>query len=229
MYAPVEAVLALPVPPQLASWDAASAPSQRKLLAYLEEGERLLLPALSNTPEPLGLALHVGLPAHVDVLHERDLDNYLLPLARHLERTSGRTLTTVTGSKKHADTSYVGVGRATPAVAPAMGSLPPVRTTASAESAAYKQQIRDALTGTTPLPAGPVSLDITFRVGPTRSWLNLWKPTIDALGKLLGESRTDRSWHPRDGRIVHLALHRQLDTSLGHTVELLFAASPAED
>ncbi len=48
-----------------------------------------------------------------------------------------------------------------------------VETTASTDGAAYKQGVARQLRGVTPL-------------GPGRNRTNLWKPTIDALGQLLG-------------------------------------------
>jgi hypothetical protein len=225
LFTAVQADLALPVAPQLASWDAADTVSRRRLTAYLQEAERLLAPVIDATADPLGLHLDIGLPADVDILHERDLDNYLLPLARHLARVSGRTFTSVTGVKRHTSTSYIGVGQATPAPHLPPLALHNVRTTASAETTAYKEQIRDTLAESSTLPAGPVTMDIVFSVGPTRSWVNLWKPTIDALGRLLGDGGSGRPWNPQDGRIVRLGLHRHADVTLGHNVELLIAAA----
>ena len=46
-----------------------------------------------------------------------------------------------------------------------------------------------------PVPTGtPMSVVIGFRCGPGRNWLNLWKPTIDALGPLgpLGQRQRPR-------------------------------------
>jgi len=39
-------------------------------------------------------------------------------------------------------------------------------------------------------------------------WLNLWKPAIDVLDGLLGQTVSGQSWHPRDGRIVEPGLHQ---------------------
>src|SRR3546814_6379419 len=47
---------------------------------------------------------------------------------------------------------------------------------------------------------GPVQLQLGYVVGPQRNWTSLWKPTIDALDPLLGRTREDRDWHPKDGR-----------------------------
>lgn len=224
-FAAVEAALVLPVQPRLASWDAASHPDQQRLAAYLAPVSELLGPAAAAAPDPLGLRLEVGLRPEVDLLHERDLDNYLLPLARHLALVTGRTLATVSGSKSHSDVSRVGVGPAVRAEpSPNMWTFRG-STNASAQSSLYKEQVRDMLREAEQLPPGPVRLDIAFTVGPARSWLNLWKPTIDALAPLLGAG--EREWHPQDGRITELRLHRHLDQSLGHGVHLRIAAGCA--
>lgn len=227
LYAPVPAPIALPVPPQLASWDAASSPSQTRLKTYLVAAEQLVRPHIDSSPDPLGVHLSVGLPDAVPLLCERDLDNYLLPLAQHLTRSTGRTFASATASKQHRPDSRIGVGQAH-ASDVALNTLQfRVRTTASAETSRFKEQISSGLAEAPPLPTGPVRLDIVFTVGATRSWLNLWKPSIDALGRLLGESAGSRPWNPEDGRIIRLGLHRQQDDSLGHDVELLITATTA--
>jgi hypothetical protein len=50
--------------------------------------------------------------------------------------------------------------------------------------------------------------------------MNLWKPTIDSLGPLLGETRGTRRWNPLDGRIVELSLHGAVDGHAGNTVSI---------
>jgi hypothetical protein len=68
-----------------------------------------------------------------------------------------------------------------------------------------------------------VHLQLAFVVGPKRNWPNLWKPTFDALDPLLGRTGPDRDWHPRDGRIVDLGLHVDVDPSLGNDVAAMSA------
>jgi hypothetical protein len=63
-------------------------------------------------------------------------------------------------------------------------------------------------------------------VGPGRNWLNLWKPTIDALGPLLGSAQPGKLWNPRDGRIVELGLHCVVDADLRHDVVMEIVAAP---
>jgi hypothetical protein len=98
-----------------------------------------------------------------------------------------------------------------------------MRTTASASTMAYKQQVSTGLTDAAELPDGPIAMELAFVVGPRRNWLNLWKPTVDALDRLLGRTYPDREWHPRDGRITELGLHRTVDETLGNDVAITIA------
>jgi hypothetical protein len=98
-----------------------------------------------------------------------------------------------------------------------------VRTTASASTMAYKQQVSTGLTDAAELPPGPIAMELAFVVGPRRNWLNLWKPTVDALDRLLGRTYPDREWHPLDGRITELGLHRTIDETLGNNVAITIA------
>lgn len=127
-------------------------------------------------------------------------------------------------TKRHADTSRVLVAPAHEVPGPSTTYT--ARTTASAQTKAFKEQIRTALAQARELPAGAVQLQLAFVVGPQRNWLTLWKPTIDALDPLLGRTRDDRDWHPKDGRITDLGLHVTADPSLGHDVLVSIAAKP---
>ena len=89
-------------------------------------------------------------------------------------------------------------------------------TAAATAEQAYQQEIRAQLVDRDVLPDGPLSLELAFVVGPGRDWVDLWKPTIDALGPLLGE--TNRPWHPKDGRIVDLGLHGSVEPGRGDGV-----------
>lgn len=206
---------------RLESWDAAGSVSQALLAAYLRELERLAAPLVASTDGLLAFALDVALPPGTNLLDQRDLDNYLLTAVRHLTKVTGRPFPSVNGTKRHGTTSFFGIGPARAAAPAGSGAAHKARTTASAETAAYKQQIADALRGARPVPPGPVALDIVFGVGPARSWINLWKPTIDALGALLGASSPARPWHPQDGRVTRLSLHCAVDPALHHDVDLV--------
>ena len=102
------------------------------------------------------------------------------------------------------------------------------RTTASASTLAYKEQIHAAVVGAEGLPAGPVRLELAFVVGPARkNWLNLWKQTIDSLDSLLGRTYPDHAWHQLDGRITELGMHLTVDQALRHDVVVGIAAALA--
>ncbi len=207
--------------PRLASWNKVGDPEQLLLRRYLDDTAELLSPSAVDSG-PWALRLDVGLPPGRDLLDMADLDNYAYPLAT---RMGNERLVSVWSAKRHADASCVHV-------APAHETVPPdvahtVRTTASAQRTAYKEQIRSALAGAPPIPPGPVQLQIAFVVGARRNWINLWKPTIDALDPLLGRTRPDRDWHPNDGRITEFALHVNVDPALQHDVVASIIAAPA--
>lgn len=223
---PDRALVPLRVEPRLASWMAVDHPDQIRLEAYLAEMDDLLQPKIVTTRDPLALRLDVAIPHHVSLLGQRDLDNYLFPLVARLSRTSGRRFASVCASKQHAESSWAHVTQALPAPTPMKAErLCQVRTTASSVSTEYKQQIQDQLHGTATLPDGPVALQVSFTVGPSRNWTNLWKPTIDALGALLGWSTPRRTWHPQDGRIIELALHGHVEPELRNDILITIAAS----
>lgn len=137
----------------------------------------------------------------------------LTPLAARLRN---QDLVSVWCTKLHRDTSRVVVARAQEVAGPPATIT--VRTTASSQTTAFKEQVRAAFAHSKEIPGRGVYLQLAFVVGPQRNWLNLWKPTIDALDPLLGRTRPERDWHPRDGRIVDLGLHVTIDPSLGNDV-----------
>lgn len=118
----------------------------------------------------------------------------LAAFLRELERLAAPLIATATGTKRYGPTSYFGIGQARSAGPGGQDTARRLRTTASAGTAAYKRQIADALRDARPVPPGPVALEIRFGVGAARSWINLWKPTIDALGALLGAGSPARPW-----------------------------------
>lgn len=207
--------------PQLASWNKATDPDQVRLREYLEDTVELLAPSLPISG-PRVLRLDVGLPAGRNLIDLADLDNYAFPLASRLR---SHDLVSVWCTKQHAETSRVLVDRAQEVAAPETSFT--VRTNASAQTKGYKEQVRCAVAQATELPPGGVHLQLAFVVGPHRNWLNLWKPTIDALDPLLGRTRPDQDWHPKDGRITDLGLHVIVDSSLVHDVLVTITATHA--
>lgn len=223
---PNHALTPLRVRPRLASWMSADHPDQIRLEAFLAHAQELVLPQLVQLDDPLALCLEIGLPPSTPLLDQHDLDNYLFPLACRLSKQSGRQFMSVWGSKRHAETSYIGVAEARAAAErPPPDHLLRVRTNVSSQSTAYKEQIHEQLADVDALPEGPVSLQLSFSVGPRRNWLNLWKATIDALDPLLGPTSPDHRWHPRDGRIVELGLHCRVEPLLGNQVAIAIDAA----
>lgn len=224
-FEPVAAEITLTEQPRLASWNASTHPDQIRLNAYLECAANLLLPRLEGLADPLGLRLDVGLPDGVALLAEHDLDNYLFPLATHLSKASGKGWASVVGTKRAGGGSLVGVGRAVPRDYADDTVIAEVTTTVSASTTAFKEEISKQIKDLEELPPGPVRLNIAFTVGPHRAWANVWKPTIDSLDRLLGRTRPDRPWHPLDGRITQLGLHRHEDRELGNSIRMVIAAA----
>ena len=211
----------LRVAPRLASWNKADHPDQVRLRAFLDDTEALL--AASRVDGPWALRLDVGLPTGRDLLDMADLDNYAYPLASHLKDPG---LVSVWCTKQHSEQSFVRIEAAREMPPPSTDVLV-ARTTASASTLAYKEQIHAAVAGAAELPAGPVRLELAFVVGPGRNWLNLWKPTIDSLDPLLGRARPGRAWHPLDGRITELGMHLTVDPAFRHDVVIGIAAARA--
>jgi hypothetical protein len=218
--------LRLPAPPRLMSWNRVGDRDQARLAGYLDAAEALLRPSVEQLSGPLALRLDVGLPGSASLLSQRDLDNYLLPLARRLSRAGTGTLACVWGTKRHAADSLVRLEHAAPAAtAPPPGTCYTVRTTASGQSAAFKEQIREQLSCASPIPPGPVRMQLCFTVGPARNWMNLWKPAIDATGQILGQAPAAGPWSPLDGRIIDLGLHCRVNPSIGNDVIIAITAT----
>lgn len=223
--------VALEVAPRLDSWDSADRSSQVGLATFLAHAEAMAIPLMKQADDPLALQLDVALPPSVDLLDERDLDNYAFPLVKHLTQAGNRQFTSVWCNKQHGETSRLSVSTAVLSAHADVLLLPwvTVHTTVSATTPAYKRQIADQLDGqASEIEQGAVSLQLAFTVGPRRNWINLWKATIDSLGLILGRVDDNRPWHPRDGRITELGLHCQVDPDIGNDVLIAIAARGSE-
>lgn len=202
------------MPPVLESWNASGHADQLRLSAFLDHVEA----SVTGIPKSHAvLELHVGLPVSRSLTSGGgDLDNYLFPIARRL---GPARFDAVFASKRHAEHSWIAVAssRRVPGVRdPNME----VRTTASASTKAWKEQVHAGCASACACaaPEGAIEVDLEFRISPERNWSSLWKPAIDALGPLLGYRNPRRLFTPQDDRIVRLGLHRVLDPALGWNI-----------
>ena len=141
-----------------------------------------------------------------------------------LTASSGRQFVSVWATKRHAPTSSGSICQAPATSEPGGAYSFEVSTTATADSTAFKEQIRDQITAGRPLPADGVALQLAFVVGPRRVWPNLWKATIDSLGSLLGRDVGAGQWNVRDGRITGLGLHYAVSPDAGNRVVIAIRA-----
>lgn len=215
----------LHVAPAVASWDRAVSPGQARFAAFLDDVGGAIGEPVRALRDPLALRLDVGLPSQVPLYDRHDLDNYLFPLVPKLTARLGREFASVWATKSHAASSTARVGPAVVAEPPDGVYAFDVTTTASATTTAYKQQVRDQVAAARPLPGDAVHLHLAFVVGPHRAWPNLWKPTIDALGPIVGRDPGVSEWNTRDGRITDLGLHRTIDPTAGNRVTIAIRAT----
>jgi hypothetical protein len=163
----------------------------------------------------MNVALEPGTP----LLVHRDLDNYLTPL---MSRMRSREVVSAWGTKFHGDVSSVQLETARLDMDPTTGwGFAHARASGSATSSAWKQAIYDQIAEQAEeAAAGALEMQVSFRVGLERTWINLWKQSIDALGPILGMEDPRHPFNPLDGRIVRLGVHHTLAPELGYDVEL---------
>jgi hypothetical protein len=205
----------LSVEPRLASWDRAGHPSQVGLASFLAHVDALAAPAMTAVRGRVAVDLTVGLPDTVSLIDGgRDLDNYLLPVARQL---GPDRVAAMFGRKIHGPSSLA-VGPAAPEATVAIPQFS-TRMAGSCERREWKQDLHDRLlrAHAATMDPGPVAMTIAMTTGPGRNWANLWKPLIDAFGPVLGED-INRPFHPCDDRIVSLSLHHHVNVGLARDV-----------
>lgn len=223
---PASQAIALPSQPRLASWDRADHPSQLNLARFLDDFE-VTVSGMGGVQGPLTVQLNVALEPGTPLLLHRDLDNYLTPI---MTRLRDRDVVSVWGTKGYGTTSTVQVESAVVESAELEGwSFAHARPSGSATTTAWKQTLRDQIAGATEeAPPGALEMQVSYRVGPQRAWVNLWKQTLDALGPVLGLEDPRNPFHPLDGRIVRLGLHQTLVAAMGFDVEVGIWWRPAE-
>ena len=120
---PAGPAVQLDVAARLASWNRAGGPDQMKLEAFLAATEQLLRPRCEQLTGPLALRLDIGPPPATPLLDQRDLDNYLFPLAARMSKTTGTRLVSVWGTKQHSAASFARIEPAVPIQAPAPATV----------------------------------------------------------------------------------------------------------
>jgi hypothetical protein len=191
--------------PRLESWNRRDDPDQVALREFVAHVHERIDPIIDATDGLLAFRLDVGLPDNLDPLWERDLDNYLFPIARTLPDR----VVSVWGTKRRGPSSTVHLE---PAVSAAASGWQEFRVPRSpAGERLWKATVREAVRAAIELPEGPVALQLALTIGPGRSWPAMWKASIDGLEPLLGRTHAGRDWNPLDGRIVRLGLHKAVD------------------
>jgi hypothetical protein len=170
--------------------------------------------------EDLYLHLQIDRGDRRDLLHHHDTENYLTPIVRHL---GARRFALVSGTKRVGGGSHLLIGVAESGCqpdGPEWGRFA-YAAHSGAGSKAWKVALRDGLlaAGAAKLPPGAVAVHLAWRCSSARAWMNLWKPTADAMGPVLGEPDPNNPFNPADDRIVSLSLHRLPDDALGWAVE----------
>ena len=232
---PSGAAAELTVPPRLASWMRRDHPDQVRLSAYLDSLDPLVRPILEVDEGPLVLELTVALPDGSDLLTGgRDLDNFLSPI---VHRFGPSRFVAAIGRKIQGTVSTLRLGLAAPADPNALETWEHQTVAISVDdmTSAWKRDLAAGLDAATEeLPPGGVELHVSFsgaRRKLTRgNWHEYWKPTVDALGRILGEENPARPYHPKDDRITSLAFHRKIEGE-GRTihVHLWWRSAPTHD
>ena len=199
--------------PQVLSWDKAGSRSQERLVPYRREMQELF----KDLRRPFAFHLRCGLAGAGAIEFAGDLDNFLVPVGDALGWIGA---VSAWGSKSSDSKSFLLVGEPSNVVLDEQDGWRhhAALTTESVGTVRWKQQLAGQLSGLSPVAEPFVELVIRFGVGPRRQWRNLWKPTIDSLGAILGQGY--RQWHPRDGRIVTLGLNLRVDETVKNDVAL---------
>ena len=205
--------------PLLASWEKKSHPAQSRLCAYLDE----FVAALSPLPEAPCLYLHMDIDVERDqrLLRDYDLENYLTPLFGRSLLHPGRFVL-VSARKFVGGGSRVLCGTAERSVQPDERIWDHITLDAGSGTSfpAWKEGVRRSLISSeiVAMPPGPVAVRLAWECSASRNWTQLWKPTGDAMGPVLGERNMANPFNPDDDRIVDLEFHLNVDNSLRHDV-----------
>lgn len=168
---------------------------------------------------PLGVHVGVALPEHEDLLTGNPLVSLLEPLAIAFQLPNLRY---VSATKVHGDTCTLCIGP----VGVSDGE-PHLWRTARGRCADVSVKAQRAFgyqvaTQIPPSRWGPGHLDLAIRTGLMRDWIVTWRPLVDSLVAVLGRRRRPgaREFDVEDGRVVSLALHHEVDVTLGNAVDV---------
>jgi hypothetical protein len=211
------------ITPLVAQWEKNTHPAQVRLTAYLQHITSSLS-TIPPPPAPLFLQLHVRVDNPHRLLHQYDVENFLTPLFGPTRLDTSRFYLVI-GTKDTSTPSHISVGIASSDSAPsqlASWAHCTVQTTSSTSSKEWKESLRQALEKVAPAPLrdGPISAQIHFRCSTTRNWSQLWKPAGDAMGPVLGYINATQLYHPKDDRLVRIEFHKQVDDTMGHSVQV---------
>jgi hypothetical protein len=109
--------------------------------------------------------------------------------------------------------------------ATAIRVLRTVRATVSSQSPSFQGANQGTARRGQPYPAGTSADAAGLHRRASPELLTLWKPTIDALGPILGYTPSAGPWSPLDGRIVDLGLHCRVNPPMGNDVIITIAAT----
>jgi len=209
--------------PLLASWEKKEHRAQVHLRSYLDQ-LMLDVGSLPSAEGSLYAHLSVDVEREERLLHHYDLENYLTPLFARGRLPRSR-FCLVSATKQVGEGSSLSIGLAEPrssAITDERWHHFSHETDVSTSSTRWKPTIRDALAQTQPavLAPGPVEVHLAWQCSSRRNWINVWKPTGDVLGPVLGESSAGRRFNPNDDRIVALSLHLDSEESMGYAIRV---------
>lgn len=162
--------------------------------------------ALAGEPY-LAMELEVAGPAPVD------LKTLLAPLAR------GLPLRLATVRRTDNPENVLRISQAERAAPPQHGQHRSCLRTWGPAASRWREDLRQKLVESQvePLLEGQVGLQLSWRCSSLQNWVELWRPTGDSLGPVLGERRPMR---PRLERVSQMSLHLSLDDRLGMAVDV---------
>lgn len=211
--------------PLLASWERHDHPAQLRMRAYLDQvQDELEMGTLPDEGLYLDLLVDVEHPERLQ--QHYDLENYLTPI---VVRLGWRRFVRVSARKQVGGGSCLAIGRAQDLDGGKSWRIV-LNAGRGPDRRQWKAALRDQLRAIHPVPleAGPLAVEIGWRCSGSRAWVNLWKPTGDAMGPILGEPDAGNPFNPADDRIVDLTLHREVDDEMSHDIDVAMSWGPAK-